>query len=79
MTTKELRKVAILKERLERYFKVGAVVSDYAGLDKVLAFDWNNGDWSVTVQAINKDGSIDKRWDYPRKHATMPSIKELNA
>ncbi len=71
MTTKQL------KTKLENYFKIGAIVGGYAGLDRVIDFDWNGGDWAVKVQAIKADGSIDNRWPYPRRHATRPSDKEL--
>lgn len=68
-----MSRINILRKRLEAYFAIGATVPSYGGLDKVLGFEWNNGDWRVKVQAINKDGSIDKVWPYPRTHCTRPN------
>lgn len=67
-----------LRAKLENYFKVGSVVPSYGNkLDKVIAFTWDDSkpfSWFVTVQAINKDGSTDKSFPYPRTHATQPNF-----
>lgn len=68
------KKMESLKRKLEAYFSIGSVVPAYAGDDRVIDFDWNNGDWKVKVQAINKDGSIDSRWPFPRVHSTRPNF-----
>lgn len=62
-----------LKTLLEKHFKIGTVVADNYGLDKVLDFEWNNGDWRVKVQAVKIDGSVDSRWPFPRMHCTEPN------
>ena len=42
------------RETLEAYFKPDTIVHGYGGMaDKVLSFDWNNGNWSVKVQHVN--------------------------
>ncbi len=62
---------------LEQYFTPGHIVKSYGGLDRVVAFDWNGGNWNVKVQAVKKDGSIDARWAYLRCHATAPTREEM--
>lgn len=62
------------QQALEKYFIIGNTVktnSDH--LDKVIKFNWNNGDWFVIVQAVKKDGTIDSRWPSLRIHATLPN------
>lgn len=62
---------------LEQYFTPGRTVKAYAGLDKVISFNWNNGSWNVIVQAVKANGTIDSRYPHPRCHATMPEIEEM--
>lgn len=68
-----------LQALLEKYFAPGKVVESWGGLDRVIKFDWNKGNWNVIVQAIKKDGTIDSRWPRPRCHATQPDLKVLIA
>ena len=66
-------------KKLIKYFKVGNIVPGYGGtLDKVLKFEHGKDiifGWEVTVAECNKDGKI---IGHIRKHATMPTSKELN-
>lgn len=61
-----------LEYELRKYFSPGAIVPSYGGLDRVISFDWRDGDWRVTVQAVRADGSNDPRWPMPRMHCTQP-------
>ncbi|MES2347020.1 MAG: PLxRFG domain-containing protein [Pseudomonadota bacterium] len=66
------------RETLEAYFKPGDLVNGYGGIDKVLAFDWNGGEWHVTVQHVTADGAPVKGMEgQPRNHATSPDTREL--
>lgn len=60
------------QQKLETYFTPGNIVESYGGLDRVISFRWNGGNWNVIVQAVKKDGLIDIRWPQPRCHATEP-------
>ncbi len=67
------------RAKLEDHFAVGNIIkSDYWKThSRVTAFDWNDGNWSVTVERVeNKNGE----WvavEGPRTHSTMPSSKDV--
>nr|WP_294979201.1 PLxRFG domain-containing protein [uncultured Pseudomonas sp.] len=66
------------RETLEAYFQPGREVNGYGGKDRVLAFEWNNGDWRVQVQGLTFNGK-DVSSEAPRWHSTPPDRKELRA
>lgn len=64
---------------LQQYFKPGDIVNGYGGKDRVISFNpGEQGRWSVTVQAVDKNGAplqgIDGRI---RVHATVPRPEEI--
>lgn len=67
------------RAKLEDHFAVGNIIkSDYWKThSRVTAFDWNDGNWSVTVEKVeNKNGE----WvavEGPRNHSTAPSSKDV--
>lgn len=64
------------RETLEAYFQPGREVPSYGGTDRVLEFDWNDGQWRVKVQGLTfNNRSVEG--DAPRWHSTMPSPKDL--
>jgi Inorganic Pyrophosphatase/ADP-Ribosyltransferase in polyvalent proteins/Large polyvalent protein associated domain 39/Large polyvalent protein-associated domain 3 len=79
----KLEYVSGARETLEAYFTPGRLVNGYGGTDKVLAFEWNDGNWRVQVQEVNKDGSplasggARNAIGEPRWHGTRPDMKEM--
>jgi hypothetical protein len=66
-------------DRLRNYFRPGRVVPSYGGqFDKVISFNADDNQWSVTVQASDKDGNPvdDKRI---RTHQTVPDERDMLA
>lgn len=63
-----------LAEHRRKVYAPGNVVRTYdGGLDRVLSYEEKpDGTFSVTVQAINPDGSIDPNFPRPRTHRTEP-------
>lgn len=59
---------------LEQHFAVGNII--FSGYwrehDEVLAFDWNNGSWNVTVQRVKMINGEWVKVERPRCHSTMP-------
>jgi len=75
---KHKESAAELRAKLEDHFAVGNIIkSDYWKTDsRVLSFDWNGGNWSVTVEGV---GKRDGEWvsaSSPRTHSTMFSAKD---
>jgi len=75
---KRKESTAELRAKLEDHFAVGNIIkSDYWKTDsRVLSFDWNGGNWSVTVEGV---GKRDGEWvstSSPRTHSTMFSAKD---
>jgi hypothetical protein len=70
---------AAFRAKLEDHFAVGNIIkSDYwKTYNRVTAFDWNGGNWSVTEERVEqKDGD----WvavEGPRSHSTAPSKKDV--
>ncbi|MBU3887635.1 PLxRFG domain-containing protein [Methylosinus sp. KRF6] len=66
-------KAAAERARVEDYFTPGNIVRSYGGgFDRVISFDWNNGDVRATVESVNKDGDKWVAKDRPRTHSTIP-------
>jgi len=64
-------------DRMENYFQVGRIVPGYAGQDRVIRFNREGGQgWSVTVQAVNADGSA-IQGERLRTHETAPDRRTL--
>ena len=65
-------------ERRKEFYKPGNVVESYGGgLDKVLEYNEKpDGTFSVKVQAVKPDGSIDPDYPQPRVHSTPPEKGE---
>ncbi|WP_423454267.1 hypothetical protein [Ottowia sp. VDI28] len=65
------------------YFTPGNVVKGYSGHDRVISYrpPDENGRWSVTVRAVEKQGDtwVDKASERERVHATPPDARELKA
>lgn len=61
------------RKRVEDYFTPGNIVQAYGNAtDRVISFDWNDGDIKVTVQRVKREGG---QWvnDGPqRTHSTYP-------
>jgi 2'-5' RNA ligase len=77
-TNGKLVYVPYSKETLETYFKPDRIVNGYGGKDKVLSFDWNGGDWNVTVQGVDSAGNPLSGPDgRVRQHKTLPDMREL--
>jgi len=78
-TQKRKSKESAFRAKLEDHFAVGNIIkSDYWGThSRVTAFDWNDGNWSVTQEKVEqKDGE----WvavEGPRSHSTAPSKKDV--
>jgi len=75
---KRKESTAELRAKLEDHFAVGNIIkSDYWKTNsRVLSFDWNGGNWSVTVEGV---GKRDGEWvstSSPRTHSTMFSAKD---
>lgn len=75
---------ADLRRRMtDEYFTPGNVVKSYGGYDRVLAYSPpdENGNWSVQVQAVRKEGGkwVDVPNERVRTHSTLPSDRELRA
>lgn len=68
--------VPAARETLEAYFQPGREIAGYGGKDRVLAFEWNDGDWRVHVQGLTFNGK-DVSGDQPRWHRTLPERREL--
>ncbi|KEP68805.1 hypothetical protein DL1_08435 [Thioclava dalianensis] len=71
-------------ERLRDYFSPGNIVHAYGGsADRVISFDeGKDGDWSVKVESVVKDGAGWKKNpadDRIRTHRTEPDARELKA
>lgn len=69
---------------LREYFKPGAIVPGYAGLDRVISFNEGktDGDWTVTVERVVHTPAgeyVLGRGERERTHRTSPSDKELRA
>lgn len=68
---------------LREYFKPGRIVPSYGGgRDQVIAFDEGaDGNWSVTVLGVVRDGEGWKPGPYerPRAHRTYPDRRKLAA
>lgn len=67
-----VRRLAETRATLESHFTPGNIVKGYGGMDRVLGFDWNNGEWRARVEEVKKR---DGKWEAvgtPRVHATMP-------
>jgi N12 class adenine-specific DNA methylase len=65
---------------LEEHFAPGNIIkSDYWGTyDRVKAFDWNDGNWNVTVEHVEKaKNNTWKSVEHPRKHSTMPDKHDV--
>lgn len=67
--------------KLREYFTPGNIVQSYGGTDRVISFNpEDNGDWTVTVEAVKKQGdewvkdSADTR---VRTHSTNPDARNL--
>jgi hypothetical protein len=67
--------------KLREYFTPGNIVQSYGGTDRVISFnEQDNGDWTVTVEAVKKQGdewvkdSADTR---VRTHNTNPDARRL--
>lgn len=66
-------KAAAERSRVESYFTPGNIVKSYGGgFDRVISFDWNNGDVRATVESVRKDGDSWVAEDRPRTHSTIP-------
>jgi hypothetical protein len=63
-------------ESLRKYFTPGNLVPSYGGgKDRVISFnEKDQGNWSVTVQAVDKQGQP-KYGERPRTHFTTPDLK----
>lgn len=59
---------------LEAYFQPGREVDSYGGRDRVMAFDWHDGQWQVDVRSIDADGNATGD---TRRHQTLPNSREL--
>lgn len=62
------------------HFTPGNVVQGYGGYDRVISYNpGENGDWSVTVHAVEKKGDtwVDVPNERERTHSTQPDAKEL--
>ncbi len=66
------------REALENHFRPGNVIqSDYwKEFDRVVEFDWNDGNWSVTVEKVLKEGEGWKATAGKRKHSTTPDARD---
>ncbi|SOD42346.1 LPD38 domain-containing protein [Nitrosovibrio sp. Nv4] len=72
-------KKSSLRAELEEHFRPGSIIrSNYWGTyDRVESFDWNDGNWSVTVRKVAKDK--DGGWanvERSRVHNTLPNKKD---
>lgn len=69
-----------LWDKLQAYFRPGAIVDSYGGKDRVIALYPDGGigagGWSVEVVRVGKDGK-DMPGERPRRHSTLPSAKDL--
>lgn len=66
-------KAAAERARVESYFTPGNIVKSYGGgFDRVISFDWNNGDVRATVESARKEGDKWVAEDRPRTHSTIP-------
>lgn len=64
-------------DQLEKYFTVGKIVQGYAGKDKVISYNKNEGwNWSVTVVRVDENGN-EIRGERPRTHRTFPRKEEM--
>ena len=65
------------------YFTPGNIVNSYGGHDRVVAYHSPNqdGQWSVTVQAVEKKGDawVDVANEGQRTHMTQPDARALKA
>ncbi len=65
------------------YFAPGNIVAGYGGHDRVIAYSPPDaeGNWSVTVRAVQKQGDtwVDAPDQRERTHMTAPSSRELKA
>jgi N12 class adenine-specific DNA methylase/predicted RNA methylase len=63
-------------DRYENYFQPGRDVDAYGGgKDRVISFNRNGTEWTVTVAEVKKDGSLDRE----RTHSSIPTDRELSA
>ncbi len=68
------------RQSLEDHFAIGNIIksSYWRETDKVLDFKWNDGNWRVTVQQVEKND--DGEWvaaGRERTHATNPDAKDV--
>lgn len=67
------QKAEAYRVHIEDHYTPGNIVSSYGdGADRVLSFDWNDGDISVKVQAVKKVGDEWFADGDPRMHSTRP-------
>ena len=85
-TAKKVRGVLAKKVKADEkartdYFAPGNIVRSYGGHDRVISYTppGDNGQWSVTVQAVRKEGDswVDAPDERSRMHATPPDAKAL--
>ena len=76
-------KIAEAEAARADYFTPGNIVKSYIGNDRVIAYTPPDaqGVWSVTVQAVEKDGNawVDVPSEAQRTHATEPDARALTA
>jgi hypothetical protein len=76
-------KVAQAQQARADYFTPGNIVKSYAGHDRVITYTPPNADgqWSVTVQAVEKKGDawVNVLGERQRTHGTQPDARELKA
>lgn len=61
------------KARIEDFYTPGNIITGYSGEpDRVLSFDWNDGDIKVTVERVRKDGDQWVAIEGKRTHSTRP-------
>lgn len=70
---------AAFRAKLEDHFAVGNIIkSDYWGThSRVTAFDWNDGNWSVTQEKVEQKNGEWVAVEGPRSHSTAPSKKDV--
>lgn len=64
--------------KLKAHFTPGNIVRSYGGIDRVIGFDeGKDGDWSVRVQSVKKDGDNWAPNGDVRTHRTTPTEAEF--
>ncbi len=74
--------VKVKEKARSDYFKAGNIVKSYGGKhDRVISYNTpdENGDWSVNVQSVDKQGNEWVANGDVRTHQTEPDVREMKA